>query len=238
MYFRNIPDIEYDTKPISYPFSESDFVVAKNFFRRYKVNEDAFSYAVFFKKYAIVDGERLDTIAEKAYQDPFLDWVIVITNNIINPLFDWPMSEYDLRKHLESSYEDPYGTIHHYETEEFKNDVGITVLKGGLVVDEYFYNSNFKYWNGNGVQQIPGNQVSKPVTIFEYESEKNNNNRSIYLLKPQYLQSFIDDFKKTNMYSKSSDYINNKLKKKRRKKKGGAKNPQIFYQSSSAKRAK
>ena len=47
MYFSLLPNIEYDEKPISYPFSESDFVVAKNFFRRYKVNDDIFSYAVF-----------------------------------------------------------------------------------------------------------------------------------------------------------------------------------------------
>ena len=53
MYFSLLPNIEYDEKPISYPFSESDFVVAKNFFRRYKINDDIFSYAVFFQKYAI-----------------------------------------------------------------------------------------------------------------------------------------------------------------------------------------
>ena len=41
MYFNYIPDIEYDVKPVSYPFSTSDFVIAKNFFRRYKLNDRA-----------------------------------------------------------------------------------------------------------------------------------------------------------------------------------------------------
>ena len=45
MYFSLVPDIKYDTKPINYPFSEADFVTAKNFFRRYTVSEDAFGYA-------------------------------------------------------------------------------------------------------------------------------------------------------------------------------------------------
>ena len=53
MFFNIVPNIEYDEKPISYPFSESDFVVAKNFFRRYKINDDVFQYAVFFKKYTM-----------------------------------------------------------------------------------------------------------------------------------------------------------------------------------------
>jgi hypothetical protein len=213
MYFRNIPDIEYDTKPIRYPFSESDFVRAKNFFRRYQINPDVFSYSVYFKKYAVKNGERLDSIAEKMYNDPFMDWVIVLTNNMINPLFDMPLSEYDLRKHIESNYENPYGEIHHYETTEVKNSQGTIVLKSGLIVDETFYESTFKYWNGNGVAEVLGSEISYPVTVFEYESNENEKKREIYLLKPQYIEPFIADFKKTNLYSKSSDYISNDLKK-------------------------
>jgi hypothetical protein len=213
MYFRNIPDIEYDTKPIRYPFSESDFVRAKNFFRRYQINPDVFSYSVYFKKYAVKNGERLDSIAEKMYNDPFMDWVIVLTNNMINPLFDMPLSEYDLRKHIESNYENPYGEIHHYETTEVKNSQGTIVLKSGLIVDETFHQSTFKYWNGTGVAEVLGSEISYPVTVFEYESNENEKKREIYLLKPEYIEPFIADFKKTNLYSKSSDYISNDLKK-------------------------
>lgn len=213
MYFQNIPNIQYDTKPISYPFSESDFVIAKNFFRRYRVNEDAFSYAVFFKRYTIEEGERLDTLAEKAYGDPFFDWIIVLTNNLINAAFDWPMSEYELRKYCEANYNDPYSEIHHYETYELKNAEGNIVLQGNMIVDETFYNSPFKYWNGTFVNTVPGSQLSRPVTVFEYETSLNEQNREIYLLKPSYLQAFISDFKRTNLYNKSSDYVNSKLKK-------------------------
>lgn len=213
MYFRNIPDIQYDTKPISYPFSESDFVRTKNFFRRYQINPDVFSYAVFFKKYALQDGDRFDTLAEELYNDPFLDWVIILTNNMINPLFDVPLSENDLRKYLEANYDNPYGEIHHYETIELKNSQGQLVLKGGLVVDEKFYTSQFKYWNGSNVSQVLGSEVSYPVTIFDYESTENEKKREIYLLKPEYLEAFITDFKNTNLYAKSSDYIENNLKK-------------------------
>ena len=31
MYFSLTPDIIYDTKPVSYPFSKSDKAIAKNF---------------------------------------------------------------------------------------------------------------------------------------------------------------------------------------------------------------
>jgi hypothetical protein len=148
MYFSLVPDIKYDTKPIKYPFSESDYVTAKNFFRRFKVSEDVFSYSVYFKRYAIEDGERLDTIAEKAYGNAFYDWVVALTNNMINPLFDMPLTNEELRKFLEKEYADPYSTIKHYKVisnEEQIEKFGRVIVKGGTIVDQYFYNSDERF---------------------------------------------------------------------------------------------
>jgi hypothetical protein len=206
MYFSIVPNISYDEKPISYPFSESDFVTAKNFFRRYKINDDIFSNAVFFQKYAIEDGERPDSLADKAYGDPFYDWVILLTNNLVNAEYDWPMSNFEIYKVLESEYEDPYGTIHHYETYE------IGQYPAGLRVDETFYNSTQKLNINGSIQTKNGNEICRPVTIAEWFTDENEKKREIYLLKPAYLQSFVDDFRRQNLYKKSGDYINQRLK--------------------------
>jgi hypothetical protein len=223
MYFSLVPNIEYDQKPISYPFSESDYVVAKNFFRRYQINADVFSYAVFFNKYAIQDGERPYTIANKAYGDPFYDWVVLITNNIVNPLHDWPLTNYELQKTIESEYDDPYGTIHHYETYEvpagyktttdFGEQEQVIALKGGLTVDETFYNGTFKFWNGSGYEIKNGNEVSKPVTVIEHYTAENEKKREIYLLKSRYFQGFVNEFRAKNLYKSSGDYISQQLKR-------------------------
>lgn len=90
MFFSIIPNISYDEKPISYPFSDSDYITAKNFFRRYKLNEEVFSYVVYLQKYTIVDGDRPDTLALKLYGNQFYDWVILLTNNLVNSQYDWP----------------------------------------------------------------------------------------------------------------------------------------------------
>ena len=61
----------------------------------------------------------MDIVSELFYQTPEYDWVIALTNNIINPLFDLPISEYALRKYGEDFYGDEfYSGIHHYETFE------------------------------------------------------------------------------------------------------------------------
>ena len=207
MYFSLLSNIAYDEKPISYPFSESDFVTAKNFFRRYKLNDDVFSYAVFFQKYAIVDGERPDIVAEKAYGDPFYDWVILLTNNMVNAQYDWPMTNYELQKVLEEEFDDAYSEIHHYET------IKIGQYAAGLHVDETFFNGQHKV-NVNGTISLKnGSEICGPVTVAEHYTNENEKKREIYLLKPAYFQSFVDDFRKKNLYQKSGNYINQRLKK-------------------------
>lgn len=224
MLFRMIPDIRYDVKPVKYPFSSSDFVTAKNFFRRYKLNEDIFDFALYYNKYAVIEGERLDQVSEKFYDSPNFDWIIAITNNLVNPLFDWPTDDYTVRKFAEKKYDNPYSEILYYETTEVKTDqVMITdesfarkkvvALEGGLKVSKKFYDSPFTYYDGSTNITLPGSSVSFAVTALEHEIRENEKKREIYILKQELIPAFISEFKKKNRYTKSSDFISSKLKK-------------------------
>ncbi len=224
MYFSLVPDIEYDVKPIKFPYTESQFLTAKNFFRRFEINKDMFSYTVTFKKYAVIEGEMPDSVAEKAYGDPFLDWVILLTNNVINPLFDWPRTDLGVRKYCERSFNDPYATILYYKTREIKSGqktttdlTGMTkdiiALEGGMKVDEKFYNTPFSYYDGNQILTIPGSEACEPVNVYQDEIEKNESKREIYLLKQDYLDAFITEFTEKNQYDLSSDFISERSKK-------------------------
>lgn len=213
MYFSLTPDIQYDTKPVKFPFSQSDYVIAKNFFRRFKIDEDKFSYSVFFNRYAMKESDRYDLIAERIYGTPYYDWVIILTNNIINPLFEGVLSEYQLRELTE----DPDG-VHHYETIEVKNTDGQVVLQEGLIVDQTFTTKPFVFVNqtqGNTItySQLAGTQVTKAVTNLDYAIKENDLQREIYLLKPRYIQQFVESFKKQSFYSKSTNYVDSQLKK-------------------------
>ena len=208
MFFNIVPNIEYDEKPISYPFSESDFVVAKNFFRRYKINDDVFQYAVFFKKYTIKDGERPETLAEKIYGNQFYDWVILLTNNMVTAQYDWPRTNYEIYKMVEEEFDDPYSEISHYEIKET-----IGHYQAGLHVDKTFYDSTHKLNIDGSVQIKNGNEIASPITVAEYYQEENEKKREIYLLKSRFLESFVKDFKKQNLYKKDDNYITQTLKK-------------------------
>ncbi len=215
-----IPDLKYDTKPISYPFSESDYVTAKNFFRRYKIDDDIFGYATFYNKYSLQDNIKLETIAKKYYGNAFYDWVLVLTNNMISPQFSLPQTSEVVRKIAEEKYgeTEAYSGIHHYETiklvsEQTVNGLPITILEGGLAVDFNFYTSNYTYWNGNTAVTVNGNTVSKPITNYEYEVNENEKKREIYILKETFFPRFLNEFKTRNLYQESSDFITKRLKR-------------------------
>jgi len=206
MYFSIVPSIIYDEKPIKYPFSDADRVIAKNFFRRYKLNDDIFSYAVFFNKYAIKDGERPDILANRIYGSPKYDWVILLTNNLVNAQYDWPLSNYDLYKTLEKEYDDPYNEIHHYET------IKIAQYPAGLRVDKAFFDRQHKINVDGTISIVNGSSICAPVSVAEHFDNENEKKREIYILKEEYFKSFIADFRRNNNYKKSNQYIDTKLK--------------------------
>ena len=210
MYFSLVPNIEYPIKPIGYPFTEADNTIAKNFFRRFQLNKNVFENAVFFELYEVGDTQRPEHVADDLYGDPMYDWVVLLSNNIVNAQFDWPLSNYELTKIIESEYDDPYGTIHHYETYKYGQ------YAEGLHVDESFYNSQHKFLFSDGSYVVKnGNEISKPVTVIEHFTAENEKKRQIFVLKQQYFQGFVDDFRKQNKYKKSGDYVNSRLKKAR-----------------------
>ena len=118
------------------------------------------------------------------------------------------MNNYELYRVLEEEYDDPYSEINHYEIKET-----IGQYQAGLHVDETFYNGQHKL-NINGTVSLKnGNEIASPVTVAEYFQAENEKKREIYLLKPRYLDSFVDDFKTKNLYKKDDNYINQRLKK-------------------------
>jgi len=82
--------------------SSKDGVVTKNLFRRGKIRDEYFENAMSFQKYNIRGDDRPDNVAQEIYDDSSLDWVILISNNIINVRDEWPMSQYDFQRLLDA----------------------------------------------------------------------------------------------------------------------------------------
>jgi len=138
-YFNELPNIEINNRTKN-ELSNDEVTIVKNLFKRAKIRDDVVSVVSAFDYYSITGNERPEQIAEKFYEDAELDWVILITNNIIDLNSQWPLDENSLGKFLEDKYGDQaYTGIHHYETIAVYDSYKRLVLPGNLIVDESFY---------------------------------------------------------------------------------------------------
>ena len=110
--------------------SASDFSRSKNLFKRAKIRDDFFSTATVFGYYSIIGDDRPDNVAQKLYGNSELDWIVLISNNIINVRDEWPMSQYDLERYLDNKYSaEQLSEIHHYETKEVRTHPSMLLLE-------------------------------------------------------------------------------------------------------------
>ena len=212
-YFRKLPNLNYPSL-LKTRESNTDFVQTKNLFRRVKVREDLFANFMQFDKYKIVGDERPDNVAQKVYDNDDLDWIILLSNNIVDLNNEWPLTQFQLNEFLNEKYSpQELVSIHHYETLELRDNKNQLILPAGLVVDEDF---NLEYFSGGQVKStnslVDGRPV-KAVTFYDYENSLNDKKRNINVLKEEFLGLFLKDFKKIMKYDKSSQYVNRKLKR-------------------------
>ena len=212
-YFRRLPNLDYPSL-LKNRESNTDFIQTKNLFRRTKIREDLFANFMQFDKYEIVGDERPDNVSEKVYGRDDLDWVVLLSNNIIDINNEWPLSQLQLNRFLADKYTpQELVSIHHYETLELRDNKNQLILPAGIVVDENF---NLEYLSGGQVKStnslIDGRPV-KAVTFYDYENSLNDKKRTINVLKTDFLGIFLRDFEKIMKYDKSSQYVNRKLKK-------------------------
>ena len=202
-YFRELPDLEYQSPLVDRNSSQS-YLRVKNLFRRVKLRDDLQNVFTLFNKYQIPEGARPDTVAEELYGSSEYDWVVLLSAGIVNVRNDWPLSDRDIYRFTENKYGDSINDIKYYQTTQVKDSKGRLLLPAGKIVD-----SGFTIQNPN-LPLLTINPVVG-VTNYEYEVLQNDQKRLIYILKPTYLQQFVTDIRRELFYDKSSQYVNSKL---------------------------
>ena len=202
-YFRELPDLRYPSF-LSDKMSSLDYEEVKNIFRRAKLRDDLQNNFTVFDKYEIPMGARPDTVAEDLYGNAQFDWVVLTTAGIINVRNEWPLEDRDLYNYAFKKYGDALNSPRFFETTEVKNSDGVTILEKGKVVD-----SNFTIPNPN----TPTATLNPVIGIsnFEYETRLNDRKRSIFILREEYLQEFINDIRQIMTYEESSEFIDQRL---------------------------
>ena len=235
-YFSYFPNLNYVSRTTDRS-SNDEFIAVKNIFRRPKLRDDLKNVVTAFEDYVVVGDDRPEQVSERVYGDPRFDWVILTTNNITKVRDQWPLSSNDFQKFILAKYgsEEKLTEVHHYVTELLLDSRLRIVVPEGLTVDSNF-ESRYLETSGSGestysgtnlptlstvdnagtVKDANGNVVSHtnvfPVTNYEFEENVNEAKRRIKILQPQFLDVAISDMKRIMKYTKSSQFINSKLK--------------------------
>ena len=213
-YFKELPNILYQSF-LKSKNSSLDYVEVKNLFRRTKLRDDLQNVFTMFDEYEIPIGFRPENVAEDYYGSDELDWVVLTTANIIHVRNDWPLDDQELYEFALNKYgsEGGLSETHHYETKEIKDSRGHVILPEGKVVQSDF---TVTYWNS--IDGVTGSYVTPStadtrtgIANYVYETRLNNEKRSIYLLKREYLQDFLNDFRDIMVYGRSSQFVDDEL---------------------------
>ena len=209
-YFSYLPNIEYIDRTSN---EFGSYILAKNLFKRIKIRELLIDNASAFVKYNIIGDSRPDNVAYEIYDDASLDWIILITNNILDVRSEWPLSQSSYNKYLLTkygTYDNSY-SVHHYETREVRNLNDEIVLPGKITVSPNF---TFEYYDflQQTTTSIPDPIV--PITNFDLEEAYQTKIRSINLLRPRYLPLILEDIEKLMPYKPGSQqYVKDNLKR-------------------------
>lgn len=197
-YFSLLPNFQY-INPVQTGGRKKQYVEAKNLFMRMKIKDSAAQFATNFTKYSIEEGERPDNVALKLYGDPNYDWVVLLTANIINARDEWPLSTRLLYDYAADKYEEDLNATRHFETKEIKDSKGRLLLPGGQVVDSTFRIPD---------PENPGLTINPTVGVSNWlvEVRKNNEKRTIKVLRKEYLSSFVGEVRDFLQYQESSQF--------------------------------
>jgi len=120
----------------------------------------------YFEQYFVKDGDTPESLSHQVYSDSTLHWIILYGNYMTNPYYDWPLRYYDLKKFVIKKY------------------------------GEANINDTHHYEDADGYEVDSTASGATAVTNFVYEETLNDAKRTINVIKSEYTQEIVSEFKK------------------------------------------
>jgi hypothetical protein len=214
----------------SFPFvSTTDYngnqIALTNLMLRSEIVPTLLNNPLLFYNYDIQDGDTPESIANKYYGDPYRYWIVLYSNQIIDPQWQWPMGpnlfiEYLVDKYTEATANSSNIAVANVSTSQVLSYTQSTIQNYILTLTTYesatsnttitnytidaaaYANAHTLISNNNGVPRYfpNGTYVTKKYSastqsIYDYEIQQNEANRNINLVNSIYVPQFEQQFK-------------------------------------------
>ena len=177
-YFSSIPNVDYDingTEP-------NQFRSVTNIMQRIRFKPSVLENITDYYPYYVREGERPDIVSFNTYGTVAYSYLILLVNDIVDPLFDWPLPS----RQFENYIIEQYGSVsaaqstnkYYYQivrAEVARTGVSERVPEYKIIVDQTTYNSL-------------DSSVRSAQNVYDYEVEQNDNKREIKLINPDFIQ--------------------------------------------------
>ena len=177
-YFSSIPNVDYDingTEP-------NQFRSVTNIMQRIRFKPSVLENITDYYPYYVREGERPDIVSFNTYGTVAYSYLILLINNIVDPLFDWPLPS----RQFENYIIEQYGSVsaaqstnkYYYQVvraEVAKTGISERVPEYKIIVDQTTYNAL-------------DSSVRSSQNVYDYEVEQNDNKREIKLINPDFIQ--------------------------------------------------
>ena len=186
-YFRNIPKVRYDINGAE----PNKYLNVTNIMKRISFNPSVIEDITDYYPYRVKDGERPDIISHQKYGTVAYAYLIMLINDIYDPLFDWPLTSQQFEKYLTNKYGSVATAM--AETKYYYQIIRAEVARTGtservpevkFIVDETTYDT-----------LDAGDRTTQ--TAYEWEDELNDNKRDIKLIQASLIQDIDYAVKRT-----------------------------------------
>lgn len=204
LYFNTLPKVLT-------PDQNGNYILMSNILTRATLIEELQDNPMLFYKYNIQDGDTPEIISEKYYGDPYKYWIVLYSNQIMDPVWDWPLNYQQFLDYINNKYateaEDagktPYEytntTVHAYEKVITTTDSYSEASTEKIVpLDEDSYNS---FVETNNTYTLPSGltcsvRVTKrSVSLYDYEFNLNEAKREIKIMNNNYVNQMEEQLK-------------------------------------------
>ena len=171
MYFSYFPKGTYDIR------NDGNEKVVTDLMVRVKVRSKVLDESTLYDLYDIPEGETPELTALKHFGNSNYHWVILLTNDITDRYYGWPLTSYEFENYVNEKYTNPDG-VHHYEITQSSGKTkgeGPSDYSHKIIVNS----------------TVPG---ATAITNREYEQRIQDQKRQIKLLNAAYLPILLDEF--------------------------------------------
>jgi hypothetical protein len=189
---------------------KNNAILLTNLMARVDIIPSLLKNPLLFYSYDLKDSDRPDILAHKYYDDSDKYWMVLYANQIMDPLYDWPLNSQQFDAYLKSKYSVAAGgdafvlTYTTSTVQEYRkiittyDSTSLETTTKTVVVDLTTYNSitalstTQTFSSGASVTRTLSKSA---VSIYDYEIELNEAKQNIKLINSAYSNQLENDLK-------------------------------------------